>query len=386
MRLVDRFRGSLLGMAIGDALGHPTEYVSSLAAIRARWGPDGVTTFEAAGRHPPGTFTDDTQMAVAVARALCRAGAHNIDALMHAMSEEFVAWSRSPQNNRAPGGTCLAGCRNLARAVPWREAGVKGSKGCGAAVRASPVGLYLHTDDAAVARVAAAQSALTHAHPTGVASGVAAAAATAWLARGGALDGLVGHVRAQVATLTPESLLDVGCPPALVERLGAREMIDMLDRTATAAQSDYDDVCEHLGGGWVGEETVACALWCVLRAGGDFAGAVLRAANTSGDSDSIACIAGALAGAHGGIAAIPPGWVAGVEKSAALDLLARSLCEGAEAGTPVSLDASTDFFGAELFGVRLEDDVGGDDTEVDRAPDALRSFRASLLQRTEKDS
>lgn len=386
MRLVDRFRGSLLGMAIGDALGHPTEYVSSLAAIRARWGPDGVTTFEAAGRHPPGTFSDDTQMAVAVARALCRAGTGDLDALMHAMGEEFVAWSRSPQNNRAPGGTCLAGCRNLARGVAWREAGVKGSKGCGAAVRASPVGLYLNGDDAAVTRVAAAQSALTHAHPTGVASGVAAAAAAAWLARGGALDGLVAHVRAQVASLAPASLLDVGCPPALVERLGAREMIDMLDRTASAAERDYDDVCEHLGGAWVGEEAVACALWCVLRAGGDFAGAVLRAANTSGDSDAIACIAGALAGAHGGLAALPAAWVTGVEKAAVLDLLARSLYESAEAGAPVALDPATDLFGAELFGVRLEDDVGGEDTEVDRAPDALRSFRASLLQRTEKDS
>lgn len=376
----------MLGLAVGDALGHPTEFMPSLEAIRARWGPSGLTTFEPAGRHPAGTFTDDTQMTLAVARALCRASVDETDALLQVMGDEFVAWSRSAQNNRAPGGTCLAGCRNLARGAPWRSAGVKGSKGCGAAMRAAPVGLYFYDDREGLVRVAAAQSALTHTHPTAIASSVAAAAAVAWVTRGESLDGMLAFTRARVESVTPAMLLDVGCAPSSVDLLGVREMLELLDRVDDVRGRAADDVCALLGGAWVGEEAVACALWCVLEARGDFREAVLRGANSSGDSDSIATIAGSIVGALVGAEGIPAEWVAGVEKSAVLDLVARSLFEARATRSPVRLDGSTDLFGAELLGVRLEDEVGGDDTEVDRAPDALRSFRASLLQRTEKES
>src|SRR5690242_21080270 len=107
MNSLDRYRGCILGLAIGDALGHPTEFVGSVRGIRERWGERGVTGFEPSGRHAAGTFTDDTQMTIAVARALVRAGHDDLDRLMQTMGEEFVAWSRSPENNRAPGGTCL---------------------------------------------------------------------------------------------------------------------------------------------------------------------------------------------------------------------------------------------------------------------------------------
>lgn len=374
MDALDRFRGSILGLAIGDALGHPTEFVSNLGAIRARWPPLGVTGFEPSGRHPAGTFTDDTQMALAVARALCRAGRRDLDTLMTVTGEEFVAWSRSPENNRAPGGTCLAGCRALARGVPWREAGVRGSKGCGAAMRAAPVGLFHAGDIDALVRVSAAQSALTHAHPTGVASGVAAAAPVAHVLREGTLDGVFPFVRACLGRLTPALLLDVGCDARLVETIGLREMLDAVDRAEAAASQEAEDVCTLLGGAWVGEEAVACALWCVLRAEGDFSGTVLRAANTSGDSDSIACVAGSIAGALMGVDAIPPVWRGQVEKADVLDGIARALHDAVAQGRDVALDPRYDLFGAERFGVRPEDLGGPDDTEVDLKRDALRGF------------
>ena len=81
MDVIERFRGSILGLAAGDALGHPTEFVSSVSAIKARWGGL-VVDFQRAGRHPPGTFTDDTQMTIAVARALVRRGNAGLEAVM----------------------------------------------------------------------------------------------------------------------------------------------------------------------------------------------------------------------------------------------------------------------------------------------------------------
>ncbi len=350
--LVDRFRGSILGLAIGDALGHPTEFVGSLAGIRERWGGAGVTGFEPAGRHPAGTFTDDTQMAIAVARALVRAGHRDLDTLMSVMGQEFVAWSRHPENNRAPGGTCLSGCRSLAAGSPWREAGVKGSKGCGAAMRAAPVGLYFHDDTEALVRVAAAQSVLTHTHPTGIASSVAAAAPVAWAARGNGFAGMLDFTRDCVLRLTDDVLEELGGTPELIERHGVREMLAALDDVAATLDRQADDVCALLGGGWVGEEAVATALWCVHHASGDFRDSVLRGANSSGDSDSIACIAGSITGAMRGVDGIPERWARDVEKAGILDRLATELHLAARERATASpdgeraLDTDLDVFAA----------------------------------------
>lgn len=326
MDSLDRFTGTIVGLAVGDALGHPTEFLG-IDSIRARWGPEGVTGFEPAGRHPAGTFTDDTQMSIAVARALLRAGRRPVDELMAAMAEEFVAWSVSPENNRAPGNACMAGCASLRRGVPWRRAGVEESKGCGAAMRAAPIGLFYASDVDRLVEVAAAQTALTHRHPTAFGSSVAAAAAVAWLVQGKPLEGLVEFMVQCVERLSDSLLEEMGCEPALIERYGQREMLAALQKTVDVLDRDSDDVCRLLGGAWIGEEAVACALWCLLRAEGDYRETVLRGANSSGDSDSIACIAGSFAGAFAGAGAIPPEWAEDVEQSARLRALAQALHE-----------------------------------------------------------
>ncbi len=352
METVDRFRGSFIGLAVGDALGHPTEFISSVPRIRAKYGEQGLTDFQASGVHKPGTFTDDTQMSIAVARALVRAGntvraggGLALDALMTLLGREFVAWAEHPTNNRAPGGTCLAGCRKLKGGASWRDAGVKESKGCGAAMRAAPVGLFFYDDDEALVRVAAAQSVLTHSHPTGIASSVAAAAPVAWVLKGNGLDGIIEYTKEMVSRVTPEILRDLGAKDSDIDAIGIREQMEMLDETAAALGDDSEDVCQFLGGAWVGEEAVACALWCVLKAKGDFTESVLRGANSSGDSDSIACIAGSIAGALGGVAGIKPEWVSGVERSEDLDALARKLWDvkSSKADEP-SLPGKLDFF------------------------------------------
>ncbi len=122
MDLRSRFEGTILGLTIGDTLGRPAEFLHTIDAIRERFGPDGVIDF-VADHHPAGTFTDDTQMTLCVARALIRAGHEPLDTLMSAMAKEFIEWSRSAENDRAPGTTCMAGCRNLGRGMGWQEAG-----------------------------------------------------------------------------------------------------------------------------------------------------------------------------------------------------------------------------------------------------------------------
>lgn len=348
MEPVDRFRGCILGLAVGDALGHPTEFISSLAGIRRRFGPEGVTEFVASGSHPPGTFTDDTQMTVGVLRALVRQGQGSLDELMACMGEEFVAWSRHQENNRGPGGTCLMGCRNFELTRDWRRSGVRESKGCGAAMRAAPVGLFFARDEARLIRTAAAQGTLTHSHPTGIASSVAAAAAVAHVVQHHTLDGLLDFVTACVERVDATLLVEMGASPALAERIGNREQLALLEKTARLAGEEAEDVCKLLGGAWVGEEAVATALWCVLKAGGDFQETVRRAANSSGDSDSIATIAGSIAGALAGVRGIDARFLGQLEKAAQLDVLARYLWWSAQARVAVpSLPGPLDFYEAE---------------------------------------
>jgi ADP-ribosylglycohydrolase len=84
---------------------------------------------------------------------------------------------------------------------------------------------------------------------------------------------------------------------------------------------------EYLGEGWVGEEAVALALYCFLRNSESYEKVIIRSANTNGDSDSIACIAGSISGAYLGIEAIPAAWVRKIEKTEYLGNLTERLAD-----------------------------------------------------------
>jgi len=67
---------------------------------------------------------------------------------------------------------------------------------------------------------------------------------------------------------------------------------------------DEEKALNYLGEGWIGEEAVGLALYCFLKHPNDYKKSALRGANTNGDSDSVACIAGGISGAYFGVAAI----------------------------------------------------------------------------------
>jgi len=304
-----RFEGCLIGLAVGDALGWPTEFLS-LDEIWARYGPAGVADFVASARHPPGAYTDDTQMSIAVAEALIEAGDSSLDDLMTRMAAKFVAWMDSPENDRAPGSTCMAGCRNLARGVPWREAGIPTSKGCGSAMRTAPIGLYFSNDEQRLIEVAQASSMLTHRHPTALAAAGATALLVAWAVRG------------DDPTAYPARLARV-----MAETPGCQEVAQLVARVPELLPVDPEEALsrKHLGEAWVGDEAVASALYCVCRSPHDYRTTVLTAINTAGDSDTIGCIAGAISGALNGVDAIPRTWQVQVENAKALLEIARRL-------------------------------------------------------------
>lgn len=68
-------------------------------------------------------------MSVAVAEALIKARNQDIESIMEAVKEEFIKWYHSPENNKAPGNTCLRGVARMERGVPWSKSGDPGPRG-----------------------------------------------------------------------------------------------------------------------------------------------------------------------------------------------------------------------------------------------------------------
>lgn len=314
------FEGAMLGLAIGDALGFPAEFRRRAEILRA-FGPHGINDFVAVddpawapvpmvlgAKHPPGSYSDDTQMTLAVAESLVAVGRAEVDELMPVMAEKFVAWSRSPDNNRAPGNTCLTGCENLAQGAPWRTAGVADSKGCGSAMRVAPIGLVYWREPARLLEMARASSLLTHGHDAAV-EGAAAAALLVALA---------------LEKKTPQAMYD-----ALLAECAPRssDFRACLEKLPQLLSTDPEIALSHrgLGEAWVAEEAVVSALYCFWRSPEDFPQTVLTAVNTDGDSDSIACIAGGISGAFNGRDAIPATWREKVENGSRIGQLARDL-------------------------------------------------------------
>ena len=328
-----RIRGSLLGGAVGDALGAPIEF-DSLREIRRRFGAQGLTDFEPAyGRR--GAITDDTQMALFTAEGIvlaAQAGAversselarHVHRALLRWLrtqgcTSQHPTFERSAEGwllqveelhaRRAPGNTCLKalqGNRMGSAAHP-----LNGSKGCGGVMRMAPVGLALRIDDPF--RIGCELAAITHGHPSGyLAAGFLALAIR---------EAVWG---ADLASAAREALDELRRWPASGECASAVGAALALAREGRVAP----EVMEGLGAGWLAEEALAISLYCALACPDDFASAVLLAVNHGGDSDSTGAIAGSLMGARLGDDAIPERWLVELELRPVLDRMAGELVE-----------------------------------------------------------
>jgi ADP-ribosylglycohydrolase len=314
--------GSLLGLALGDALGFPTEF-DDIASILAKCGP--WRSMELPQR---AVVSDDTQMTLAVGRAMRTAMDRGLlvpTSLARPLREEFVDWYQSPENNRAPGRTCLTACELLKdEKRDWRDASRIGSKGCGANMRVAPVGLAPGLSDEQRAGAAQLQSALTHGHPTALAASDLTAHAVRLLTQGAEPAALIGLLRGYaVENRTRYHHRWLGdlwtrsqdpSPEHFIAR-GWDDCLGVLERLQEALRdpSPEDDPCLAAGAGWIAEEAMAAGLLCFLLFPDEPVTALRRAACSSGDSDSIACLAGAFAGAYAGADAWPTAWADRIE-------------------------------------------------------------------------
>ena len=315
-----KYRGALLGTAIGDALGRPWEArgaaangesLESLARYRSWRGWRGG---------PVGTVTDDTQLTICVAESLCALGRLDPEDL----ARRFVRWMPEA---RGPGVATLRAVEELARGVPWDRAGVD-SAGNGAAMRVAPIALFHPVDIEPLRHDAAVSAVVTHANQMAVASAIAQAFMVAWC------------VHRQPHALTGESLRSELLAGLVVVLAGVAEsevrerrkdgpaITRLRDRLVEAFDMRFaspKEAFDHFHNGAFVLESLPAALWCFLRFWDDPRQVILTAVQGGYDADTVASMAGALVGALHGEGALPTAWIEDLEYVTELRGLADSL-------------------------------------------------------------
>lgn len=333
MDYLDKYVGCLLGGALGDALGYPVEFMGK-TKIMEEYGERGVRNLELAGKYKKALISDDTQMTLFTADGLIwshlsyrergkgsyegsgiiqsyyrwyytQTGLiHNdiwIKKQAHETKSPIVKYEKTIMEykelfaNRVPGNSCLSA---LAKGrMGTIEEPINNSKGCGAVMRVAPVGLFFHKDIREAMVHGMGIAALTHGHPTGYIASGALAVIIAELVNGKSI-----HVSLNSA-LELLKEFDTNYETTLALK--------------KAIELGYSDInvswaINQLGQGWVAEEALAIAVYCVLKEI-DFKRALEMAVNHEGDSDSTGAICGNILGAYGGMNVIPNDWLAVLE-------------------------------------------------------------------------
>lgn len=274
----DRYRGALLGTAVGDSLGAPVE-----GALRV---PD--TYLDSLEVDPPRTYTDDAAMTLGIALSLVERSSFDGDHMARTLADVYAA-----EPGRGYGAGPPQVFRNLRAGMAWYEAatgmfGGTGSFGNGAAMRVAPIALFAHPDTDRVAHLAHQSALITHTHPEGI-------------------DGAVAQAVAIDRVLT-EDHLD---PAGMVETVMAYLRTDVLRRRLSGVPRAVEeglDFASTLGNGIAARDSVPTALACFLSAPDSFRLVIRRAIGTGGDTDTVGAMAGALIGARVGLLGIPEIW------------------------------------------------------------------------------
>ena len=281
--LRERYRGALLGLAAGDAVGTTVEF-----------SPPGtftpVTDMVGGGpfRLHPGEWTDDTSMALCLAESLLeRRGFDPVDQM-----DRYVRW-RS-HGHLSSNGRCFDIGNTVADALrrfeatgdPWAGSTDPHSAGNGSIMRLAPVPLFYAADAAQAITISGDSSRTTHG---------AAACVDACRYLGGLI---VGALRGE----TKEALL----APLYHPVPGAMWQLDPPIATIAAGSFAHKSPPAIRASGYV-VESLEAALWAFHHAG-TFAEGCLLAVNLGHDADTTAAVYGQLAGAYYGAAAIPATW------------------------------------------------------------------------------
>ncbi|MFC6940966.1 ADP-ribosylglycohydrolase family protein [Salinirubellus sp. GCM10025818] len=297
----DRTRGSLLGLACGDALGRPVEF-NSASEISAEHGRLDEMAGHGTWNQPAGTITDDTEQALCIARSLVE----QQDFDPADIADRFVAWYDSGPFDI--GRMTMRSLSRLKHGDAWDEAGQyvweqsrEGQNaGNGSVMRCPPLAIPYASGWDRLAEVSRQASQITHADPR-------------------CTEGCA------VLNLTVAGLLeDVDTPlQDALDYVGADAPDELVTALEPLARGDSPGTLETSG-------YVVHSLQTALHDGlvSDSAEeAIVTAVNRGGDTDTIGAIAGAVAGARFGASQLPDRWLNAIDETDELETLAKRLVD-----------------------------------------------------------
>lgn len=302
----DRIAGALFGVAVGDALGGPLEFMSAEDIARRHGHVDSMIGGGWLGLRP-GEITDDTQMTLCVAEGIVEAPGAPVPAI----GRRFIEWANSGPKDI--GGACASSIHNAQRiaacsvfgrndgkvptAEQWEQAGAATQKGRGrpvegngALMRTVYPGLYYDLNDAQTWAMKIAR--MTHA---------GARSTEACILYSRMINLLTALESTIQSTQSPREFIEEHCTPS-------GYILATTPETVQPAAGGFVVDSMRISLGSVATSTT-------------FAQAVETAANLGGDADTNAAITGGLAGAWYGYNAIPAEWIAALDPDVREELI-----------------------------------------------------------------
>jgi ADP-ribosylglycohydrolase len=349
---IDRSRGCLLGLAIGDALGAPVEGLS-FQQIRSHYTHlnDYVDGSVAWKKKPhrwrfPGLYSDDTQQALVLAEVLLECGRIVPERAVELYLELATLDGHFLGAHRGAGKSFRQAIERWQAGAGAMEAGQL-SAGIGAAVRIAPLAIYFGQDGPGLFDAVMAASLMTHRDQRSLSGAFAVAHLVRRLLDGEPrsaslalrLAGDVARAEARIADEFADRAL-TGLPDhrhALSQAIARVEaLIDVPRPRALSALVDEANLhgaepeCRKPTMGF----PPACIPTClyVLLTTDSLHDALVDIINLGGDTDSAGAIVGAAAGAHYGVNAIPPRWLAGLQNVPGVNGRAVALARQSPAG------------------------------------------------------
>ncbi len=312
-KLKSRYFGCMLGAAIGDALGKQNEGLQRKDILRNGF----IINFGKAPTGCPGEklragqYTDDTEQMILLAQSLIDCSGFDAGDFAERMAQWGADALADPLRKALVGPSSSAAVCRLKSGISWKNSGSR-IPSCGSSMRAAPIGLF-YSDLDEVEEKAALSSIPTHNSSGAIAGAVAVSVGVRC-----ALDGME----------SPE-IIKESCVRASKYDEGLGKKIGY---SFEKRNEEPDKVFAELGTSYLVNETVPSAFYCFSGHFEEPEKAIIEAANAGGDTDSIACITGALSGARHGIDAFPKRWIKGLENMELVESIAGMIFEKSVSG------------------------------------------------------
>ncbi|SHH71263.1 ADP-ribosylglycohydrolase [Caloranaerobacter azorensis DSM 13643] len=287
----NKILGAIFGFCIGDALGVPVEFKSREELIK-----EPVTDMLGYGTYdqPPGTWSDDTSLTLCLVESLCNGFS------LEDIAEKYTKWYYdaywTPHNvTFGVGNTTKEAICRISRGVNPEQAGLDDeySNGNGSLMRVLPLAFYLKdVEDEEKYDVIHKVSSITHRHLRSI------LACSIYVEY--AINLLKGYLKDEAYENMKVNITNFYSNTDFKKEFDSYSRILKYDIAKLKEE-------EIKSSGYV-VDTLEAAFWCFLNGNG-YKEVVLKAVNLGNDTDTIAAVAGGLAGIYYGIEAIPKKWI-----------------------------------------------------------------------------